>query len=229
MALMVRSGIEALGRAVLGMGLARFAKQAERSDAADGGSPPSVPAAALIKAAKARALASSALLATKVQRHSQGEFKRLGIDLRKGEPSFTKTIDAWRTVNVDRVSSLLEFERDELADILSKGWGKTVEELRGRIEERLEVSRNKADLLARDQVLTLNSQISHGRMAAAGITQAYWTTSKDERVRDSHAAMDGELFDLDDPPDVDGENVLPGEPILCRCVSAPRLPELEDD
>lgn len=229
MAMAVRSGIEALGRAVLGMGLARFAKQAAHSDAADGGAPPNVPATALIKAAKARARAASALVATKIQRHSQGEFKRLGIDLRKTEPSFGETIDAWRKVNVERVSTLLEFERDELADILSKGWGKTAPELRARIEERLEVSRAKADQLARDQVLTLNSQISHGRMAAAGITQAWWTTSKDERVRDSHAAMDGELFDLDDPPEVDGENVLPGEPILCRCVSAPRLPELEDD
>lgn len=228
MAMLIRHGVEALGRAVLGMPMSKFAKEAQRTDAADGGGPRIPGADGIATAAKRSIRSVSKLLATRVQRHSQGEFKRLGIELRK-EPVFTKQIEAWRKVNVERVGSLLEFEHDELADILSKGWGKTVPELRQRIEERLEVSRNKADLLARDQVLTLNAQISHGRMAAAGITQAYWTTSKDERVRDSHAAMDGELFDIDDPPEVDGEKALPGEPILCRCVSSPRLPELEED
>jgi SPP1 gp7 family putative phage head morphogenesis protein len=227
MALLVRRGIEALGRAVLAMPLAQFAKQTERADAADG-SPPHVPEAA-VAAAKATIRSGSKGLAAKIQRHSQGEFKRLGIDLRKTEPSFARQIDAWRKVNVDRVGSLLEFERDELADILSKGWGKTVPELRERIEERLEVSRNKADLLARDQVLTLNAQISHGRMQAAGITHAIWCSSKDERTRPSHAEADGQEFEIAEGLLVDDEKVLPGDPILCRCVSCPILPELEDD
>ncbi len=229
MALVVRRGIETLGKAVLGMGLAKFAQQTERFDAPDGGAPGIPRAAAIVTAAKAATRAASGGLALKVQKHSQNEFKRLGIKLRDAEPGLTQLVDVWRKQNVDRVTSLVEFERDQLADILSKGANKTTAELRQIIQDRLEVSRSKADLLARDQVLTLNSQISHSRMQAAGIEQAYWTTANDARVRDSHEAMDGQLFDVDDPPEVDGENVLPGEPVQCRCVSAPRLPELEED
>lgn len=228
MALVIRRSIEQLGRAVLGMPLGQFAQQAEHHDAADGGAPGIPGAAGIVKRAKAAARAVSVGLGGKVQRHSQNEFKRLGISLRRDEPAFGELIDEWRTANVARVGSLLEFERDELADILSKGANKTVADLRGVIEERLEVSRAKADYLARDQVTTLNSQISHERMRAAGVEEGYWTTSNDERVRDSHAEMDGELFSIDDPPEVDGEPALPGEPPLCRCITMPRLPELEE-
>lgn len=228
MALVTRRGIEALGKAVLGMGLARFAQQTERFDAPDDGAPGIPRAAAIVSAAKAAVRAASSGLSAKVVKHSQNEFKRLGIKLRDVEPGLTQLVDVWRKQNVERVTSLVEFERDQLADILSEGANKTTAELRQVIEDRLEVSRSKADLLARDQVLTLNSQISHSRMQAAGIEQAFWTTANDARVRDSHEAMDGQLFDIDDPPEVDGEHVLPGEPVQCRCVSAPKLPELED-
>lgn len=229
MALVIRRGVEALGRAVLGMPLSRFAEQ--HLDAADGGGPAIPGAKRVIKAAKAAASAASALLGTKVQRHSQGEFKRLGISLREAEPSIADKIASWRAANVDRVQSLLEHERDELSDILSKGAGKTVAELRQRIEERLEVSRSKADFLARDQVLTLNGQITEARHRAAGITDYVWTTSRDERVRATHEELDGETFSWDDPPVTNeaGDRNHPGGDYGCRCTAMPVLPELADD
>lgn len=183
---------------------------------------------AIVAAGADRVGAASAGVAQKTLRHSQNEFRRLGIDLRQSEPHFGALIEEWRKVNVSRITSLGEFERHELTGILSSGYGKTVSELRGDIRERFDVTRAKADLLARDQVLTLNAQIGQARAVAAGITEFYWTTSGDERVRESHAAIDGERFEYDDPPEVDGEHVLPGEPINCRCVACPILPELED-
>ncbi len=63
----------------------------------------------------------------------------------------------------------------------------------------------------------------------AGITQYTWSTSKDERVRPSHAELEGEQFSYDDPPEVDGEPANPGEPILCRCVPLPVLDLGDDD
>jgi SPP1 gp7 family putative phage head morphogenesis protein len=230
MALVVRRGLEALRAAVLGMPLADFAKAKVHTDAADGSPPePKLPAfAGILAKAKAAIRGASLGVAGKVQKNSQSEFKRLGIDLRTEEPKLGKLIDGWRAQNVERVTSLLEHERDELADILAKGWGKSVPELRDRIEERLEVSRNKADLLARDQVLTLNAQVTEARHKAAGIEEYIWTSAGDERVRESHDAMDGERCRWDDPPEVDGERVHPGQPINCRCIAHPILPELED-
>jgi len=222
----VMGGLVAVAR---GLPLAQYAKQPERTDAADGSPPaPRIKITGAVARAKRAVSAASKPIADRVQRHSQSEFKRLGINLRKEEPKLGKLIEAWRADNVERVTSLLEFERDELADILSKGEGKTVPELRLRIAERLDVSRAKADLLARDQVLTLNAQISKERQVAAGVTSYYWSTSNDERVRESHEAIDGERFDWDDPPDVDGEPAHPGEPVNCRCIAAPILPELDD-
>lgn len=229
MALVIRRSVAKLGRAVLGVSLAPYAGQDAKLDAADGGGPRIPGADQAIKSAKAAIRGVSLRLGDRVQRHSQQEFRRLGINIADAEPGFGELIGEWRAANVARVGSLLEHERDELSDILSKGSNKTVAELRQTIEDRLEVSRAKADYLARDQITTLNSQISHERMRAAGIEEAYWTTSNDERVRDSHAEMDGVLFSIDDPPEVDGEAVLPGEPPLCRCISMPRLPELEDE
>jgi uncharacterized protein with gpF-like domain len=40
-------------------------------------------------------------------------------------------------------------------------------------------------------------------------------------VRESHADMEGQMCDWDDPPEVDGEKVHPGEAINCRCVAIP--------
>lgn len=231
MALLLRRSIEALGRAVLGMALSRFAKDTERTDAADGGGPSIPGGGGIIGAAKRVIRGASQLLATKVQRHSQGEFKRLGISLREAEPSIADMVDGWRASNVERVGSLLEHERDELSDILSKGANKSVEALRQDIEERLDVSRGKADFLARDQVLTLNAQITKARHEAAGITEYIWTTSRDERVRATHEELDGETFSWDDPPVTNeaGDHNHPGEDYGCRCVAVPILPELEDD
>jgi len=160
--------------------------------------------------------------------HNQGEFKRLGIRLRDSEPDLADLIKGWRESNLDRIVSLFSDEIDRLRTILEEGENRRVESLANHIEERLEVTRSKAELLARDQTLTLNAQINQHRQQAAGIEKYIWSTSNDERVRESHEEMDGEVCSWSDPPLVDDEHVHPGDPINCRCVATPILPELEE-
>lgn len=231
MAIAIRGAIGQLAQAVLGMPLDRFAKQGERTDAADGDAP-NIPGGSSIVEQSGIVIARlSGNVAEKVERNSQREFKRLGIDLRKSEPKFDKLIDGWRGDNVDRVKSLVGFERDKLSEILAKGEGKTVDELRGRLLDRLQVSRSKADLLARDQVLKLNAKITRERHLAAGITEYVWTTAGDERVRERHDELDGETYSWNDPPITNeaGDRNHPGEDYQCRCVAYPVLPELGDE
>lgn len=214
MALAVRRVIDELGRAVLAMPLERYAK-AETLDAADGDGPKiGGPTEGGIRA---RIGGVSGNVAGKVQKHNDGELKRLGIDLRGAEPKLGGLIDKWRAENVDRVTSLTDFERAKLSEILAKGENKTVKELRERIQDRLEVSRQKADLIARDQVLKLNAKITRERQTAAGITEYIWTTSRDERVRATHEELDGETFSWDDPPvtNEQGDRNHPGEDYQC--------------
>lgn len=84
-----------------------------------------------------------------------------------------------------------------------------------RLRKEMGISRDRARLIARDQVSSLNSTLTRVRQRQVGIDSYVWQTAQDERVRHAHAARHGKVFSWDDPPD-DGH---PGEPINCRCVA----------
>jgi SPP1 gp7 family putative phage head morphogenesis protein len=161
-------------------------------------------------------------------KHNQREFTRIGIKIRDAEPNLAPKIKQWRRENVRLVTRLFKRESKTLEKLLTEGEGRSYKSLAGDIMERLDVTARKAELIARDQTLKLNAQINQERQQAAGITEFAWSTSNDERVRESHQELDGKRFRYDDPPIVDGEPTLPGEAIQCRCVAYPILPELED-
>jgi SPP1 gp7 family putative phage head morphogenesis protein len=114
--------------------------------------------------------------------------------------------------------------------------------LRAQLQDEFQVSKSRADLIARDQVLKLNSQITRTRQTSAGIKRYTWTTSGDERVRGNpnglypdsdrdHWSLDGRTFSWDAPPVVNpktGETAHPGEDFQCRCVATPVLDFLEE-
>jgi SPP1 gp7 family putative phage head morphogenesis protein len=154
-------------------------------------------------------------VAERVEQHSKKEFQRIGIKIRDAEPRLTPKITAWRKQNVSLVTKLLKRESKKLEKLLTEGEGRTYKALAADIEERLAISSRRAELIARDQTLTLNAQINQERQQAAGITEFLWTTAGDERVRSSHEDLDGKRFRYDDPPIVDGAVAVPGEPIQC--------------
>lgn len=164
-------------------------------------------------------------------KHSRSEFKRLGIDLVKDEPKFGPLISKWRKDNVSRIKSVHAQQLAKVEKILREGANRRSESLAKDIAERCDVTESKAELIARDQVLTLNAQITKERHTAAGVEKYVWTTSNDERVREAHEEIDGETFAWDDPPTMSdtGERAHPGEPVNCRCVPYPVLPELEEE
>ena len=55
---------------------------------------------------------------------------------------------------------------------------------------------NRIKLIARNEVQTINSQISLRRNEALGIKKGIYLTSSDERVRTCHAELDGVEYDL---------------------------------
>ncbi len=114
----------------------------------------------------------------------------------------------------DQVRALLEDEAN---------FGMRSETLAAQLAERGDVSEERAELIARDQTLTLNGQITEERQTSAGVERYTWSTSLDERVRDEHAALEGQEFSWDEPPAVGH----PGEDVLCRCVAIPVVEELE--
>lgn len=103
---------------------------------------------------------------------------------------------------------------DDVATAIREGSG----DLATTIERRFAVARSRADLIATNEIGTLNSRISQARMEEAGVERYEWSTSDDERVRASHRALDGTIRRWDDPHPTEGH---PGEAIRCRCVALP--------
>ena len=127
----------------------------------------------------------------------------------------------------DRVSELV---LDAVASgRLTGGRSRSPDTLRQDLEDAFGMSETHAKVIARDQTAKLYSAINHDRQRDLGVTQFTWRTVGDQRVRDEHAELDGEVFDYDDPPEIDGEPTLPGDGVQCRCWADPVLDDLLDD
>lgn len=83
--------------------------------------------------------------------------------------------------------------------------------------KRLSVSQSRARLIAIDQSGKFFGALTEIRHRSLGSAKYIWRTSRDERVRPTHAARDGQTFSYSDPPS-DGN---PGQAVLCRCTASP--------
>lgn len=101
-----------------------------------------------------------------------------------------------------------------------------VEEIQKLLQERADISERHAALIARDQVLKLNGALSRVRQQNAGITHYKWATAQDERVRHSHAALDGRVFSWAVGTPI---GYHPGEDYQCRCVALPVFEDLPEE
>lgn len=183
-------------------------------------------------------------IAGRIDKHNADEFKRvIGIDAKQLGTESNALLDEFRAENVDLISSIPEQSLAEVDELLDELWsqGARVETLAAEILKRFDVSDSRADLIARDQTLKLNSNLSQSRQEATGITEYIWTTSGDERVRGNpsglypnpsetgktrpdHFHLDGQKFSYGDPPVVDeasGRRAAPGQDYQCRCLAAP--------
>lgn len=151
----------------------------------------------------------------------------LGIDLLddyySGE-TFQKLLIEWVEENVDLIKTMPNDSLRKIRELTLEGFreGKTITTIVEEIQETYGADRRHAQLIARDQIAKLNSQITRKQMEDAGCDEYVWDTSHDERVRESHRALQGKRCRFDDPPIVDwktGRKCNPGEDYQCRCVA----------
>lgn len=95
--------------------------------------------------------------------------------------------------------------------------GSRWETIAKRLEDEEEIGRNRARLIARDQVQKYNADLTRLQQRAAGITHYRWMGAMDNRERPAHVALEGTVWAWDNPPIIGN----PGEGIQCRCVSVP--------
>lgn len=80
-------------------------------------------------------------------------------------------------------------------------------------------SQHMGQFFARDQMQRFNKATTLAQFAAAGVTKVRWCTCHDGRVRETHKALDGQTFSINNlPPEIDDYN--------CRCGLIPA--EYED-
>lgn len=139
--------------------------------------------------------------------------KRVLRNIRRENIALIKSIGAELLSDVQRVVSRAVRE------------GRRVEELGELLSDRFSVAGSRADLIARDQTLKANSSLTKVRHQQAGIDRYVWSTSRDERVRGAHRALEGRVFKWSEPPITNsaGDRNHPGEDYQCRCVAIPVL------
>lgn len=155
----------------------------------------------------------------------------LGVEVPLSDPRFGEQLRTWAAENVRLIQSIPAQSLDQVERLVVAGVdrGARWENLRDEIEARFDVSRSRAALIARDQVGKFYGTVQKARQTEVGISHYFWRTSGDERVRPTHAILEGKRIAWDDPP----EEGHPGHPINCRCTAEPDfsqvLEQLDDE
>lgn len=149
-----------------------------------------------------------------------------GVNVISNTPGIKDAVNLWTRKNVTLIKTLGDEHFKDIERIVIDGVeeGRTLRTITEEIRKRTGASKNRAKLIARDQVGKLTANITARRSSDLGIKRFRWVTSLDDRVRASHRAIHGKVFSYEKGADVDGQSgVLPGEPINCRCAIIPIL------
>ena len=85
------------------------------------------------------------------------------------------------------------------------------------IRAHTSLGKHRANLIARSAPLQYSGVLTKYHQESAGIKRYRWQTSQDERVRKSHAKLDGQIFDWSD------HGPHPRSEVNCRCDAVPVL------
>jgi SPP1 gp7 family putative phage head morphogenesis protein len=124
------------------------------------------------------------------------------------------SIKDWENKNIVKM-------RTDLTEMLTKQ-GKTNENIIDYIQKEYNTTANKAVFLARQETSLLLTEYTSNKYKEMGVKYFQWETRQDDRVRDSHRALNGKTFSFDDlPKNAKGESILPGQEYGCRCLMIP--------
>lgn len=138
-----------------------------------------------------------------------------GVDVFAAEPWLKPMREQWVAENVRLIKSIPAQHLSDVEGVILRGVqeGKSATVIQKELQRRFRIPKNRAKLIAQDQVSKVNSQMTQQRLRQIDVDRYYWRTMKDSRVRKRHKDREGKIFRLDKPPS-DGH---PGQPIRCRC------------
>jgi len=140
----------------------------------------------------------------------------LGVTVFRTEPYLAPLAEGWIKENTDLIKSLPTRLHPELEGIVRRGVmnGISVKEIQEQIKARYPVTDSRAKLIAQDQTLKLNADLTRYRLQSVGVNKYIWRTVNDNRVRPDHVDRNGKEYSWDKPP---SGGLHPGQEIRCRC------------
>lgn len=151
----------------------------------------------------------------------------VGVGLPAFEPGIGDALRSFVAENVGRIEDLAESTLSRVEGAVFQGFrrGRRVEEIAGTLQSSLRISRDRARLIARDQISSLNSELTRIRQTTMGVESYRWRTVGDDLVRDSHQEFEGQIFTWAEG----SPEGHPGEPINCRCWAEPVLDQFFEE
>lgn len=159
----------------------------------------------------------------------------LGIDLFQGEPWLADELANFSINNVNLIKSNNAAFLSQVEGVVFDGMrrGLRHEEIAKQIlgsgkdelgkVSRFKQAKTRANLIGRDQINKLNGQLTELRQTNAGVKKYIWRTVGDNRVRDKHAALEGNEYTWEKGAP---GGIHPGDEIQCRCYAEPVLDDL---
>lgn len=108
--------------------------------------------------------------------------------------------------------------------------GTRASEIAKEIARSGQVSKSRATLIARTEVVRTATALTETRALHVGCTHFIWRSAGDSDVRPLHRKLNGNVFAFADPPVSDertGIRSLPGAIWNCRCYPEPIVPDID--
>lgn len=149
-----------------------------------------------------------------------------GVNVIAAEPDLRPILEVWEAENIRLIKSIPTQYAEQLQGrvVSAVQKGTTLRDMVKEVRASYDLPRNRAELIATDQIGKLNGQLTQARQQAIGVEEYRWRGVLDGRERAEHVAREGKVFRWDRPPE-DGN---PGQPIRCRCSAEGIYPDFED-
>lgn len=161
----------------------------------------------------------------------------LGVDVLTPEPWLLPEIEAFTNENVKLIKDVTAGQVSDIEQLVIRmvRAGDGPRAIRDAVDVVMRDTRQRAQLIARDQIGKFNGVLTKRRQAALGIDRYTWRTAEDERVRATHRRLDGTVHlwsegEGQGPVTVltgkrAGERNHPGQDIQCRCNAEAIFPD----
>ena len=149
----------------------------------------------------------------------QNQLERLvGQSLWLGAHS-TSLLESFVDEHLKLIKSVQREHLDKIGLAIKRGIreGRLHKEIAKDIRQMTDMSKRRAQLIARNAPLQYSGALTKQHQMNAGIKQYHWQTSHDERVRASHKSREGKIYSWDGP------GPHPRSEVNCRCDAVPMV------